>query len=125
VGEAKALTQRLLTGRERPTAIVCGNDIIAHGALFGAQSVGRRVPRDLSVVGIGDFRLSAHIEPGLSTIRIPAPGIGRAAADAIMQLIQGAERIPRVLIEPELRIRGSSGPPPGADIDPVSSTPST
>ena len=110
VGEAKALAQRVLTGRRRPTAIVCGNDIIAHGVLYGAQSIGRRVPLDVSVVGIGDFRVSAHIEPGLTTVRIPAPRIGQAAADAIVGLIAGEVLGSALLIEPELKVRGSSGP---------------
>ena len=120
IGAAKTLCQRLLTGRRRPGAIVCGNDIIAQGAIFAAQSLGRRVPEDLSVVGIGDFRGSAHIEPGLTTVRIPARRIGAAAADAVIKMIAGREQGAgdgaeegageglSVLIEPDLRIRGSA-----------------
>lgn len=89
VGEAKVLTQRVLTGRRRPTAIVCGNDIIAHALQYGAQSIGRRVPADVPGVGIGDFRVSALMEPGLTTARIPPPHVQYAAADTIMGFIRG------------------------------------
>lgn len=69
-----------------PGAIVCGNDVIAHGVLFACYALGLRVPEDLSVVGIGDFRGSAQFEPGLTTVRLPARRIGRLAADAIVEM---------------------------------------
>lgn len=108
VGDAKQIVQRWLSGERRPTAIVAGNDIIAQGAIYAAQSLGRRVPGDLSVVGIGDFRTSAHIEPALTTVRIPARRIGRAAADEIVRLINGEGAGAPILIEPDLKIRSSA-----------------
>lgn len=68
----------------RPGAVLCGNDVIAQGVLYGCLALGLTVPRDLSVMGIGDFATSAHIEPGLSTIRIPARRIGEMAAETIV-----------------------------------------
>lgn len=108
IADAKSICQRLLTGRRRPTAIVCGNDIIAQGALYAARSLDRAVPDELSVVGIGDFGGSAEIEPGLTTVRIPARRIGRTAADAIVTMIEGEGAAPRILIAPELKIRASA-----------------
>jgi LacI family transcriptional regulator len=70
----------------KPTAIVCGNDIIAHGVIYAAHACKLKLPDDLSIVGIGDFTGSAQIEPGLTTVRLPARRIGQLAADAIVQM---------------------------------------
>ena len=88
IGLAKARAISLLE-QSPPTAIVAGNDIIAQGVLFACQALGVDVPRKMSVVGIGDFRGSAAIEPRLSTVRLPARTIGRLAADAILTLRTG------------------------------------
>jgi len=85
LGEAKARAIAMLSG-SRPSAVLCGNDIIAQGVIYACHAVGVRVPEQLSVVGIGDFRGSAHIEPGLSTVRMPARQIGVEAADAVVHL---------------------------------------
>lgn len=83
IGKSKELTMKTLMN-DRPTAFVCGNDVIAHGAIYGCHAQGLSVPSDISVCGIGDFRGSAHMEPGLTTVRLPAKQIGIAAADAIV-----------------------------------------
>jgi len=85
MGATKALAVDVLS-ENPPTAVVGGNDVIAHGVVFAAHSLGLRVPRDLSVVGIGDLRASAELEPGLTTVRLPARQIGRLAADAIVAM---------------------------------------
>ena len=86
VSEAKTLARSILVKDNPPTAIVCGNDIIAHGVLYAAQSLGLAVPEDLSIGGIGDFRGSAEMEPGLTTVRLPAKRIGHLAADMIVEM---------------------------------------
>jgi len=85
ISEAKTAARALLEN-DRPTAILCGNDIIAQGVVYAAQSLGVGIPDDLSVVGIGDFAGSADMEPGLTTVRIPARRIGRVAADTIVAM---------------------------------------
>lgn len=90
LGEAKAVAMQMLAGN-RPSAVLCGNDIIAQGVIYACLAKGVKVPSELSVVGIGDFRGSADIEPGLSTIRMPAKQIGTGAADAIVEL---SEQLP-------------------------------
>ena len=82
---AKEIAIRLFQD-DKPTAIVCGNDIIAHGVIYAAQACKVKLPDDLSVVGIGDFTGSAQIEPGLTTVRLPARRIGQLAADAILKM---------------------------------------
>ena len=111
VGEAKRLAKELLK-ETPPTAIVCGNDIIAHGVIYACHSMGLSIPGDVSIAGIGDFRGSEHMEPGLTTVRLPARRIGRIAADTILAMSEtGAPPNPRhTLVELSLIKRQSTGP---------------
>ena len=112
IGEAKAAARALLAG-DRPTAILCGNDIIAQGVVYAAQSLGLAIPQDVSIVGIGDFAGSADMEPGLTTIRIPAHRIGSVAADVIVEM-SNSGRLPEPLhleMAADLVERRSSAPP--------------
>lgn len=94
IGEAKQLARRFLVAN-RPSAVICGNDIIARGVIYACQADGIKVPDDLSVIGIGDFNGSAHMEPRLTTVRLPAKQIGGLAADIIVKMSEtGAPPIP-------------------------------
>lgn len=84
IGAAKSVATRLLA-QDSPSAILCGNDVIAQGVLYACHAAHIAVPGRVSVMGIGDFAGSAHIEPGLTTIRIPARRIGAMAADNIVE----------------------------------------
>ncbi|WP_336098878.1 MULTISPECIES: LacI family DNA-binding transcriptional regulator [unclassified Roseovarius] len=115
ISEAKRGALRLLGQARRPTAVLCGNDIIAQGVLYAAKHLGLGVPEDLSVMGIGDFKGSSEIEPSLSTIRIPAKRIGTLAADHIAAAVTG-ENDGSVARKCRLRVmaRQSTGPVGGA-----------
>lgn len=78
--------------RHRPTALLCGNDVIAQGVIYGAQSFGLGVSGDISVIGIGDFKGSGEMEPGLTTIRVPARDIGEIEGERFAALITGATK---------------------------------
>lgn len=112
IGAAKQLGLELLQGA-RPSAIVCCNDIIAQGMVYAAQRLGLRIPDNVSIAGIGDFAGSADMEPGLTTVRLPARRIGRAAADAIVRMSQARSSVPpdpvNVLMDVELKVRASTG----------------
>jgi len=85
IGAAKAVGLDLLE-ENPPTAVICGNDVIAQGIVYACLARGVTIPDDLSIVGIGDFRGSAHMEPGLTTLRLPARSIGEAAADTLLTM---------------------------------------
>lgn len=87
ISASKRDSQGLFSHSDRPTALICGNDILATGALYGAKAAGLRVPDDISVVGIGDFKGSADIEPGLTTVRLPAQRIGQEAGEFLAKAI--------------------------------------
>ena len=113
IGAAKKLGQALLQNNP-PTAIVCGNDVIAQGMIYAAQSLKFKVPDDLSVAGIGDFRGSRDMEPGLTTVRLPAKQIGNQVADRIVELSKtGIMPNPKhQLVDISLVKRSSTGPVP-------------
>lgn len=103
----------LLSQHTRPTALICGNDILATGAIYGATAIGLAVPDDISITGIGDFKGAGEIEPSLTTVRIPAKHIGRETGLAITAAIVNPASPKRGLhCTPMLIARASSGPGP-------------
>ncbi len=112
ISHSKAVCLDLLARAADLTALVCGNDIIAQGALAAASQLGVRVPADLSVVGIGDFPGSGDIVPALTTIRLPARQIGHAAGRYLAAMIADPSRrqgTTRDLLAIELIARGTTG----------------
>lgn len=112
VTEAKAAVMRLLDQGDRPSAIVCGNDVLAWGALYATARHGIRVPQEITITGIGDFKGSRDFEPALTTVRIPARQIGQRAARSIASAIINPENPTNSdLVAPELVIRATSARP--------------
>jgi LacI family transcriptional regulator len=106
--EALRHTMRLAP---RPSALICGNDVLAQGALIEAHALGIDVPRMLSITGFDDMELAAQTPPGLTTMRIPTAEIGRQVARHLLARISGGEAQPRTELEVELVVRGSTAPP--------------
>ncbi len=102
-------THRLLDRRKPPTAVVAVNDVAAVGAYDAADQMGLRIPEDLAVTGYNDIPLAARLRPGLTTIHVPAQEFGRAAARMLLeQMVAGRHETKRVVLPPELIIRGST-----------------
>ncbi|HKD77960.1 MAG TPA: LacI family DNA-binding transcriptional regulator, partial [Ktedonobacterales bacterium] len=74
----------LADGKLRPTALVCTNDYIATGAMIEAKQLGLDIPHDLSIVGFDDTDISAHLDPPLTTARVPSRRMGEAIAKYII-----------------------------------------
>lgn len=98
---------------EGVTAVVAGSDLMALGVIRAARVRGIHVPTDLSVVGFDDSLLIAFTDPPLTTVRQQVVGMGQAAVDALLNQVHGGrpERA-EYLFEPELVVRGSTGPAP-------------
>lgn len=93
-----------------PTALVAGDDSLAFMWMNVLDSIGKRVPCDISVVGFDDCPSAAN-SPGLTTVRQPAEEVGRTAALFVNKLIGGADPNEcRIKLTTELIIRGSTGP---------------
>ncbi len=69
-----------------PTAIFCGNDLMAIGALEAASERGLRVPQDLSVMGYDDQELARYTHPPLSTLVLPNYEMGQKAAEMLIDM---------------------------------------
>ena len=87
IAHAKAVCFDLFRTNRTLTALICGNDVIAQGAIAAALELGLRIPRDISIIGIGDFVGSGDSYPALSTIRIPAQEIGARAGQNLVRSI--------------------------------------
>ncbi len=81
---ARAACSAMLSLAEPPTAIVCGIDLLAVGCLVEAQARGLSVPTGLSVVGIDNLEMAAHLSPALTTVHVPTARIGEEAARMVM-----------------------------------------
>jgi DNA-binding LacI/PurR family transcriptional regulator len=93
------------------TAMICASDILALGAIRTARKLGLDVPRDVSVVGFDDSALMACTDPPLTTVRQPIEAMGQAAVGQLLSQVGGtAVSSEELLFEPELVVRGSTGP---------------
>lgn len=85
----------------------------ALGAIRAARRAGLSVPDDVSVVGFDDSAFMNCTDPPLTTVRQPIEALGRAAVTLLVNQIEGAVVTPdELLFEPELVVRGSTGPAP-------------
>lgn len=107
--DGKEAMAHLLMLPSPPTAVFCGNDILAIGAIVCAKEGGLHVPRDLSIVGFDDMEISAYYDPPLTTMAVPAYEMGQLAAKILIENIQGQSRAPQqCILETKLMIRGST-----------------
>ncbi|WP_372622814.1 LacI family DNA-binding transcriptional regulator [Falsiroseomonas sp.] len=118
VADGRAAMEALLTLPDPPSAVVCGNDHLAFGALVAARRAGLAVPDDISVTGFDDLDFLAHGEPPLTTVHVPAAEMGRRAADHLVALAAGQTPPPPAELEAPVVLRGTTAPPahrqPGA-----------
>jgi DNA-binding LacI/PurR family transcriptional regulator len=114
-----AATASLLDDPDRPTAIVYANDLMAIAGMSVAAQRRIDVPGELSIIGFDDIALAAHMNPPLTTVRQDVPSWGRAAAAALLALIEGREVASTAIPPSELVLRATTAPPPGRDRRPV------
>ena len=101
-------TKHLLEQKNRPSAILAGNDQMAFGAIHAARQLGFKVPKDLAVVGFDDVPLSAYFEPPLTTVKIPRYRLGEGTMEMLIDLIQGKEFNRIRWFKTKLIIRGTT-----------------
>ncbi len=98
----------LLAAAEPPTAVICGNDLLAVGALFEAQSRGLAVPAQLSIVGIDNLEIAAHVSPALTTVHLPTAQLGEHAANHLVARLRDEPLPHRTELPIELVVRQST-----------------
>lgn len=110
-GHAKASV--LLRMLPRPTAIFAGNDMIALGVLLALREAGLRCPEDVSLIGFDNLDLAEMINPPLSSVYQPGYQLGATAARLLLERVaDSSSRVKHLVLETELRVRQSAGPPP-------------
>ncbi|MCX4472933.1 LacI family transcriptional regulator [Micromonospora sp. NBC_01655] len=93
------------------TGVICASDVVALGTIRAVRRLGLSVPDDVSVVGFDDSAFMTCTDPPLTTVRQPIETMGQAAVNLLVTQIDGAGVLrDELLFEPELVVRGSTGP---------------
>jgi LacI family transcriptional regulator len=101
---------QLLANTPPPTAVICGNDVLAAGAILKARELGKRVPQDISITGYDDIELAEVIDPQLTTVHVPHKRMGYAAAQLLLELRDGKTRHRSIEFGTTIIERKSLGP---------------
>ena len=104
----------IMSAAAPPTAVLCGNDVLAAGALSMARRMGLDVPGDVSVTGFDDIDLAEIVTPALTTVHVPHREMGRRAARLLVALRNGEDVDGSVELPATVTLRESLGPPPEA-----------
>jgi LacI family transcriptional regulator len=102
----------LLSRPERPTAVLCYNDVVAIGAMLALTRHGLTPGREMSVIGFDDTSEARHTSPALTTISVGVGDLGERAAQVLLRQIEGAGAAPETYVgEARLVVRESCGRP--------------
>jgi LacI family transcriptional regulator len=102
----------LLETKELFTAVFCGNDLIAMGAMHALNKAGIRVPEEVGIIGYDDIHLASKWKPSLTTIRQPIKQISKELIKLLLSLIDNEEQrsMPKkIMVSNELVVRESCG----------------
>lgn len=106
--EGERICSAMMLGAEHPDALVCYNDLMALGFMKAAQTLGFRVPADISVAGFDNIVYGNYTSPPLTTVDLQSERMGVAAMEKLLDSIDGRPTAPFTLIEPQLILRGST-----------------
>ncbi len=108
------IARDLLDRPDRPTAVLCFSDAFAVATIQVAESLGLRVPEDLSVVGFDDSPLATATRPQLTTVHQEVASKGHEAVRALMAVMapDRPDPVERILLPTSLVVRESTAPPP-------------
>jgi LacI family transcriptional regulator, galactose operon repressor len=104
--------RQIMGSDDAPSIVMCGNDVLAIGALRAAKEMGLRVPQDVSITGFDDIELAALAEPALTTVHVPHREMGRRAAQMLVQAIKKQGVPDNIELQTDIRIRQTLGPAP-------------
>jgi LacI family transcriptional regulator len=105
-GGAEAFAE-LMRHADPPTAVVCGNDVLAAGANMQARALGLHVPQQVSITGFDDIDLALAVQPQLTTVHVPHRRMGHAAANLLLDLCSGKAVRHSIQFETVIVERGS------------------
>ena len=114
VPEARSAMATLLRLSDPPTAVLCGNDILAYGALQECLWQNLRVPQEISITGFDNIEMAAHCRPGITTLHVPAFELGQRAARMLLAAQAQGSLPEHLCIDLELIVRDTTAPPQGS-----------
>lgn len=103
---AKAFEQ-IMSSQRRPTAVFCGNDVLAVGAMRSAKALGISVPNDVSIIGFDDIELAQVADPPLTTVHVLHREMGQRAALALVDLLRNGVPLTPIELITKPVFRGS------------------
>ncbi|GGG83152.1 LacI family DNA-binding transcriptional regulator [Paenibacillus radicis (ex Gao et al. 2016)] len=98
---------RIMTERPEVTALFCASDLMALGALQGVKEMGKKVPDDISIIGFDNIDLTAYCTPALSTVHQYKYELGTAAAQVLIDLLEGKDVSHHVMLATDVIQRES------------------
>ena len=111
----RMLAARIAANPRRPTGVVAVNDLMAFGLMAGFREAGLSIPGDVSVIGIDGLFLSALMNPGLTTVRLPVPDMARTLVERVIGRMADPGIAPgEFIFQADLVERGSVAAPPRA-----------
>jgi LacI family transcriptional regulator len=106
---AREMTRKMLALSDPPDAVFCASDVMAIGAMVAIEDAGLRVPEDIAIVGFDDSDLARVVSPSLTSVRQDQIGLGTAAVEVMLRMLDDPGASPPVSILPtELRIGEST-----------------
>ena len=105
--------ERLLKAHPELSAVMCGNDVLAVGALLRARVIGLSVPDALSITGFDDIELARIVSPQLTTVHVPHGEMGRQAAVELTAMVEKISTGKSLKLASSLQIRDSLAAPKG------------
>jgi LacI family transcriptional regulator len=109
---ATAVARELLSGPERPSAVLCLADAFAYGVYAAADELDLLIPEQVSVLGFDDRPVSRLLRPPLSSYRWPVDALVEAVVEHTLQAVDEGGTGRRTVLAGRPRMRGSLGPAP-------------
>jgi DNA-binding LacI/PurR family transcriptional regulator len=109
---------QMLARKQRPTAVLCSNDMTAIGVMRKSHEAGIKLPQDLSVVGFDDIRLAQFVIPPLTTVQMSQSELARLAFNALLAEVERHTPSPNgteYVVKTNLVLRGSTGLAPSLE----------
>jgi DNA-binding LacI/PurR family transcriptional regulator len=107
IESGEEVAAQLLYLRERPTAVICANDLVAIGVIKVLTKFGLKVPDDVSIVGFDDIYLAQHFPPGITTVSQNYDQLGQTAINVLVDLINENEAEKETVVPTSLVLRDS------------------
>ncbi|MYM29783.1 transcriptional regulator, LacI family [Duganella sacchari] len=106
--EGERMSSSIMLGAQHPDALICYNDLMAMGFMKAAQTLGFRIPGDISVAGFDNIAFASYTSPPLTTVDLQSERLGAAAVEKLIAQIEGKDADHANIIEPKLVLRHST-----------------